>query len=407
MAKREDLIHQFSEAEEKRPAPVKEEPLSVSAAPAAQNNATDTKINHHGGTVKRKRKKARKKITSAIHNILTDKTLSKMLNVFLFCMIVNVVEYFFLINYLGVQTRGALGKALGAMIILGYMYVARLKPHNVGLSTNPRAVKSGIRNAVIFNIAIIPAYIIEYAVMKLFMGKDVLIRVFAYNSPISDVGPFYFIANILLLIAVTALSALMLEVLFRGILIKMGKGKFGFWQTAVIVSLFYSLWYLVIPLSKLVGGYSLKQIIPLCIFYIVFEFFVSLKWCMCSRATGSIWLSVFDHFVFTFVVNLTHVINMTDQINVLDTYRNYRLIIIQAISFIICFSYYKMKMRKKEKLLQAAGVRSIYAFDSLAEMSEEDVSRQAERIKTADGEIDSEYLKLLERNEQKKRHPNQ
>ena len=61
-------------------------------------------------------------------------------------------------------------------------------------------------------------------------------------------------------------------------------------------------------------------------------------------------------------------------------------------------------MRKKEKLLQQVGIRSIYSFDSLAEMSEEDVSRHAERIKTSDGEIDAEYLKLLERNAQKNRY---
>ena len=60
------------------------------------------------------------------------------------------------------------------------------------------------------------------------------------------------------------------------------------------------------------------------------------------------------------------------------------------------------KMTKKERLLQAAGVRSIYSFDSLAEMSEEDVSRHAERIKTSDGEIDAEYLKLLEKNKEKR-----
>ncbi len=399
MAKREDLIQQFGEAQEKRPAQPKEEPLSVPSAPVAKDIPEENKVNHHGGAVKRKRKKARKRFFTAIHDILTDKTLSKMLNVFLFCMIVNVLEYFFIINSAHVQTRGALGKVLGALIIIGYMYTARLKPHNVGLSTNPKAVRSGIRNSIIFNLAIIPAYLFEFVVLKIFYKKDVIIRLFAYESPKSKVGFFYFIAYILLLVAVTALSAIMLEVLFRGILVKMGKGKFGFWQTAVIVSAFYSLWYLVIPLSKITRGYSLQKLIPLCLFYIVFEFFISLKWCMCARATGSIWLSVFDHFIFNTTVNLIHIVDRTS--GDIDIELQTRLILIQIVSFIICFSYYKMKMRKKERLLQAVGVRSIYSFDSLAEMSEEDVSRQAERIKTADGEIDAEYLKLLERNKHK------
>ena len=183
---------------------------------------------------------------------------------------------------------------------------------------------------------------------------------------------------------------------------KMGKGKFGFWQTATIVSIFYSVWYLVVPLSRLTAGYSFSQITALCIFYLIFEFALSIKWCMCSRATGSIWLGLFDHLFFNLIINAVHVINMTDTSVFTDNYRNYRLILIQIFSFIICFSYYKMKMRKKERLLQAAGVRSIYSFDSLAEMSEEDVSRHAERIKTSDGEIDAEYLKLLEKNKEKR-----
>lgn len=399
MAKREDLIRQFGEAEEKKPVQKKNEPLSVPSSPVIQDEQKDNNINHHGGKSKIKRKKVKKKFFSAVRNILSDKTLSKMLNVFLFCMIVNVVEYFFIIRHLGVQTRGILGKVLGTLIILGYMYTARLKPHNVGLSTNPRAVRSGFRNALIFNLAIVPAYLLEFLGLKFILKKDVIIRAFAYESPLSEVGPFYFTANTLLLLAVTALSAVMLEVLFRGILIKMGKGKFGFWQTAVIVSVFYSFWYLVVPLSKLVKGYSVSDVLMQCLFYIIFEFFVSLKWCMCSRATGSIWLSVFDHFIFNSVLNFVHIINSTS--GKVDVDLQTRLIIVQAVSFAICFSYYKMKMRKKERLLQKVGIRSIYSFDSLADMSEEDVSRHAERIKTAEGEIDSEYLKLLERNKEK------
>ncbi len=397
MANRDELIKQFGEAEEKKPKSQPKDEIPVSPIPERTNTAAQNQITHHGGDAKRKRQRAKKKFFSAVKSILSDKTLSKMLNVFLFCMLVNIGEYFYLINYLGIPTKGAIGKLLGALIILAYMYSARLKPHNIGLSTNPRAIAGGIRNALIFNIPIIPAYIIEVILLTL-IGKKVIVRIYAYDAPVSEVGFIYALANILLLIVITVLSALMLEVLFRGILMKMGKGKFGFWQTAVIVSIFYSIWYLVVPLSRLTAGYSFGQIASLCIFYLIFEFVLSIKWCMCSRATGSIWLGLFDHLFLNLIINSVHVINMTDTSVFTDNYRNYRLILIQIFSFIICFSYYKMKMRKKERLLQAAGVRSIYSFDSLAEMSEEDVSRHAERIKTSDGEIDAEYLRLLEKN---------
>lgn len=391
MSTREELMKQFEVAEEKEKKATEEpQEKAVSLASPAQE--------HGKSSASRKKAKQRQKFMKTVHSVLTDKTLSKMLNVFLFCLIANAVEYFLLINYLGIPTKGVVSKIAGLLIILGYMYSARLKPSNVGFSTNPKSIISAVKNAAIANLALIPAYIIE-VIYLLAKGHKPIVRVFAYEAIYSEVGPIYFIANILLLIVINTVSIVMLEVLFRGILIKMGKGKFGFWQTAIIISAFYSIWYLIIPLSKVTAGYKPMQLITLCIFYLVFEFFLSIKWCMCTRATGSIWLALFDHLFFNILVGLVHVVSTAQGLtNYIDINRNYRLIIIQLISFIICFVYYKKKMRRKEQLLQKAGIRSIYAFDSLAEMSEEDVSRQAERIKTADGEIDAEYLKLLEKN---------
>lgn len=403
MPTKEELMRQFSLAEEKEKAPPEAELQQQEKAEdkkTPEKKALVPNSHEHG----KRRKKKKKKFGKILFSILEDKTLNKMLNVFLICLIVNAVEYFVLINYFGIPTKGVVGKILGLLVIMGYMYTARLKPRNVGFSTNPKAIIGAIRNALIFNLAIIPAYIIEYFYLVLNGGQPI-IRVFAYQAALSKVGPLYFIANILLLLIINTVSAIMLEVLFRGILIKMGKGKFGFWQTAVIVSAFYSIWYLIIPLSKVSAGYSFGQLISLCVFYLLFEFFVSIKWCMCTRASGSVWLALFDHLFFNVLVELIHVLDTTPGLsNYIDVNRNYRLIIIQVISFAFCFSYYKMKMRKKERMLQAVGIRSIYTFDSLAEMSEEEVSRQAERIKTSDGEIDAEYLKLLEKNRLDREH---
>ncbi len=396
MSTREELMKQFEVAEEKERNPQTEDKQALPLVTQSQE--------HGKSSAARKKAKKKKSLMKTIYNVLTDKTLSKMLNVFLFCLIANGVEYFLVINYLDIPTRGVASKILGILIILGYMYSARLKPKNIGMSTNPRSIIHAIKHAGIFNIAIIPAYIVEFIYFSI-KGYNPIIRIFAYNAAYSEVGAVYFIANLILLLIIDILSITMLEVLFRGILMLMGRAKFGFWQTSIIISVFYSLWYLIIPLSKVTAGFKPIQLLGLCIFYLIFEFFVSIKWCMCTRATGSIWLALFDHLFFNLLVSAIHVINTAEGLtNLIDVNRNYRLIIIQAISFVICFVYYKRKMRKKERLLQAAGIRSLYTFDSLAEMSEEEVSRQAERIKTSDGEIDSEYLKLLEKNKNDRQH---
>lgn len=397
MANRDELIREFAAADEYRKKERTADTEALTASDTRKKNNESRTFEHKKQNTETTshRKHGKHSIFKSLVSIITDKTLNKMMNVFLYCLIVNAFEYFVLINRFGIPTRGAIGKVLGILIILGYMYFYGQKLHSIGLNTRLKPLLSGIRGAVLFNLAIIPAYVIE-CIYYLIKKEHIIIRVFAYTQAYSEVGAADFIANILLLIAINALSAVMLEVLFRGILMKMGKAKFGFWQTAAVVSVFYSLWYLTVPLSKVTAGYSPRSIFSLCIFYLIFEFFISIKWCMCKRATGSIWLSVFDHFIFTTVVGLVRVVNTTPGLsNYIDVKRNYRLIVIQAISFAICYAYYKRKMHRKEKMLQEAGVHSIYDFDSLASLSEEDVRRQAERIKTAEGEIDSTYLRHL------------
>ena len=62
MAKREDLIKQFGEAEEKTPKNQQQETLSVPNTPTAKPEAQpEDKVTHHGGAVKRKRQKIKKK----------------------------------------------------------------------------------------------------------------------------------------------------------------------------------------------------------------------------------------------------------------------------------------------------------------------------------------------------------
>ena len=227
MPTKEDLMRQFSLAEENEKTPPEDEQQTEKSEDkkAAEQQPLVPNSHEHG----KKRKKRKKKFGKVLFSILEDKTLNKMLNVFLICLIVNAVEYFVLINYFGIPTKGVVGKILGLLVIMGYMYTARLKPQNVGFSTNPRAIVGAIRNAIIFNLSVIPAYIIEYFYLALNRHQP-MIRIFAYQAALSDVGPLYFIANIFLLLVINTVSVIMLEVLFRGILIKMGKGKFGFWQ---------------------------------------------------------------------------------------------------------------------------------------------------------------------------------
>lgn len=418
MAKKEDLMKEFGVAEMRSDfrAPVKPiampqqslyhddladlnkpadetptQPETGTEKPDQPQSAEQPHVHHTSSHSKKKKHK----VIRALVNIFSDRTFCKMLNSFLFCMIVNAFEYFFLINQKNIQTRGAIGKIFGVIVIFVFMYSARLKPRNMGLPPDPRVIFSGIKKSFLFSLAFIPAYLVDILLVLIRRGHPHL-TVFAYNQPHSSVGFVDWIANILLLIGISALSAFMLEFLFRGIILRMGRSKFGFGQTAFIVSLFYSIWYLIIPLSK-ITRFSASSLVPLCLFYLVFEFFLSLKWCLCVRATGAVWLAIFDHFLFITITGLLRVVDTTVGLsNYIDVNKYWRYIVYQIVSFILCYLYYKKKMLLRKKINRANGVQAGFVFDSLADMVPEDINADK---KTADDRtvvIDEAYRKHLD-----------
>ena len=413
MSKKEDLMKEFGEAEMRSnfKAPFKpiimqqsselhddledKKEADPSAKPSeGQTTENDHSHSSHKSTSSHHRKK-KHRFLRAVVNIFSDRTFCKMLNAFLFCLIVNAFEYFFLINQKNIQTRGAISKVFGVIILFIFMYSARLKPKNLGLPPDPRAIISALKKAVFFSLAFIPAYLIDILIV-LIKGGSPRLTVFAYNQPHSSVGFVDWAANILLLIVINALSAFMLEFLFRGVILRMGRAKFGFGQTAFIVSVFYSIWYLIVPLSK-ITRISLGRLIPLCLFYLLFEFFLSFKWCLCVRATGSIWLPIFDHFFFITITGLLRVVDTTEgAANYIDVNKYWRYVIFQAISFVLCYMFYKKRMLLRKKKQHSNGSRSAFVFDSLADMTPDDINAETKQLSVDQAKLDENYKKYLD-----------
>ncbi|MBQ9552353.1 MAG: CPBP family intramembrane metalloprotease [Clostridia bacterium] len=414
MSKKEDLMKEFGEAEMRSnfKAPVKpiimqqssglhddlegkkESDLTAEPSEGQASETAHTHSSHKHSSSHHGKKKHR--FFRAVVNVFSDRTFCKMLNAFLFCLIVNAFEYFFLINQKNIQTRGAISKIFGVIILFIFMYSARLKPKNLGLPPDPRAIISALKKAIFFSLAFIPAYLIDILIV-LIKGGSPRLTVFAYNQPHSSVGFVDWAANILLLIVISALSSFMLEFLFRGVILRMGRAKFGFVQTAFIVSIFYFIWYLIVPLSK-ITRIPLGRLIPLCLFYLVFEFFLSFKWCLCVRATGSIWLAIFDHFFFITITGVLRVVNTAEGVsNYIDVNKYWRYVIFQAISFALCYMFYKKRMLLRKKKQSARGSRSTFVFDSLADMVPEDInSDRKQPLSVDESKLDENYKKYLD-----------
>lgn len=88
MPTKEELMRQFSLAEEKEKKPPEAEQQQADSTQAEQPSEQQPLVpnSHEHG---KKRKKRKKKFGKVLFGILQDKTLNKMLNVFLICLIVH------------------------------------------------------------------------------------------------------------------------------------------------------------------------------------------------------------------------------------------------------------------------------------------------------------------------------
>ncbi len=271
--------------------------------------------------------------------------LSHILSLATITLSLTVIEYFIIIGSLNFYTNGLITVIFGTLILTVYMTVSNLTTNNIGLFPNKWAILSGIKNSLKFNILPIAAVLAgEYYYLKYYHG-GAQINIYFSSFPFSDGLPVY-ILGLLIYIIPTALFVIFQETLFRGVMLKLGRREFGYWSTAALVSVFYAVMHTVIALSSIIFEPSKASIIIYSLFYLLVSFALSIKWFYCTRATNFIWLSIFDHFVFS-LLSLVHI---TDASGTTDELLIIRLFVVQLLSCIICAFYCQNKHRRNRQL---------------------------------------------------------
>lgn len=324
MQKSENLIEQFAEAQEYK------------------RHSDDVHKHCHKHKHKHRHKKHRHERTISLSK---SSRLSHILSLATITLSLTLVEYFIVIGNLNFYTNGLITVIFGALMLTVYMTVSNLTANDIGLFPNKWAILSGIKNSLKFNILPIAAVLAgEYYYLENYHGGA---KIDIYFSPFPFFGslPVY-IFGLLIYIIPTAIYVIFQETLFRGVMLKLGRREFGYWSTATFVSVFYALMHTVIALSSVIFEQSKANIIIYSLFYLFVSFALSMKWFYCTRATNFIWLSAFDHFVFS-LLSLVHI---TDADGTTDEMLIIRLFVVQLLSCIICAFYCKNKHRRNRQL---------------------------------------------------------
>ncbi len=315
---------------------------SLKSAPGQNGQAVNLETDNSGAVYKRS-------LLDTLFFIFSDKTYGKIMNVFFICFLIHCAEQLLIIPRL--DSKGIISKIICLAILFCYSYVSRIKPKRLGFVLHGCFMRSGFAFAVLLNLITLLVYAFELLIQQEFMGKNAIIRIYAYGNSYSAAGQTNFILNLCLLVATSLFASLSLEMLFRGLLLRTGRAKFGFWPAVRLQAVLYACWFLVIPLCRVFNGsMDAKMFFQLILFYLVYETVSAVKWAMCVRITGTVWLCFFDHFIFNVLIDAIHIIDISFAGNAgVDAYKYFRIVLIQVISLIAVAVVYKKVMKQREK----------------------------------------------------------
>ena len=280
-------------------------------------------------------------------NAKKAKTVRKLTASFFLFLILRLVEELYIIPNL-YDTMGLVSCIGGLLILMVYIRLDNKPLEVIGMLFSKHKTKKGLLIAVVINA--VPALIV-YPLIYLSLRNQYPNLAIYYDkvaNAYSVGGPKQFVMWALLGLLISVAHAFFYEMAFRGLLLTLASKSFPFGAVNVMQAGLYTFWYLIPVLRILIyagGTYRTKQIVILVLFLLVYEMVTALKLGMLRRATGSIWVCIFDHIAFTYIFDMLHI--QHDSRTLGADYTSYIIMLAyQLIAMILTAVYYKEKRAK-------------------------------------------------------------
>ena len=136
------------------------------------------------------------------------------------------------------------------------------------------------------------------------------------------------------------INVIMEEGIFRGLFQKLFEQKYNFLLSAILSSLLFGFWHVIAPLRSYYDGtISFEEMFINIIILFVTSTLVGFKFSMMTKLTGSLYMSMGDHFVNNTIINILHIVSKDGSI---DKLLVMRISIAQTLSFLIVLIYFKL-----------------------------------------------------------------
>lgn len=227
-------------------------------------------------------------------------------------------------------------KLLGIVIMSIIACRLGFKPEDIGFSKGKSILK--VFYGLAFGFAVYGiAYAAEIIMAKAAGSFDSLrFYVSAYAIDKNSGNRTGFLFFILCIIG-NVINVLMEEGNFRGLFPGILGEKYAFAKAAAITSALFGFWHIVLPLRNYVDReQSFSGMIVQCVLLLVISTLIGLKFTILTKMSGSIYMSMGDHFFNNTIVNLLHVVTNTGA----DEMMTVRIFIAQSLSFVLVLIYY-------------------------------------------------------------------
>ena len=270
-----------------------------------------------------------------------NKPLFAVLLIYILCFILRFIEYFIIRTDQTFWGEAFLHKLLGIVILFIVAKLYNFKAQDIGFNKE-RAVKYTLMG-LLFGICIyILAYSIEIAIAvsdKNFRSLQLYVSTYSVDKNIGNQTSILFFV---ICIIGNIINVVMEEGIFRGLFPKMLEKKYAFFLSSLITSGLFGLWHFIGPLRNYFDGRnSIEGMYANIIMLVTASGFIGLKFALLTKLTGSIYMSMGDHFVNNAIINILHVISFTGG----DELMFVRIAIAQSVSFIIILLVYLHKKK--------------------------------------------------------------